>query len=149
MMNRLLASNLLVIVLQYGMLLLMCLFLYRIIRLIYLDFYSSSSPSFSEAKQKSGKLLVKIRGSLVSDQTEFSIGETLNIGRSEGNDIIINETTVSYEHACISYYRDKYLLSDLESTNGILHNDVRLQEDTVLHQGDLIQIGSTIFQFEE
>jgi pSer/pThr/pTyr-binding forkhead associated (FHA) protein len=131
------------------MLLLMCLFLYRIIRLIYLDFYSSSSPSLSVAKQKSGRLLVQSRGFLVADQTEFPIGETLNIGRSEGNDIIINETTVSYEHACISYYCDKYLLSDLESTNGILHNDVRLQEDTVLHQGDRIQIGSTIFQFEE
>lgn len=149
MANKLLASNLLVIVLQYGMLLLMCFFLYRVIHLVYLDFYSSTNPSLLMVKLKSGKLKVINRGFLVTDQAEIPIGETLNIGRSESNDIIINETTVSFEHACISYYCGQYLLSDLKSTNGTLHNDLRLQDDSVLHRGDKITIGNTIFQFEE
>jgi pSer/pThr/pTyr-binding forkhead associated (FHA) protein len=100
-------------------------------------------------KPGSGKLKVISRGSLVTDQAEIPIGETLNIGRSEGNDIMINETTVSFEHACIAYYSGEYLLSDLKSTNGTLHNDVRLRDDSVLRPGDTITIGNTIFQFEE
>lgn len=147
MLNKLLASNLLMIILQYGMLLLMCFFLYRVIHLTYLDFFRSKKP-MSEEKLP-GKLKVVSRGFLASDQTEFLLPETINIGRSEINDIVINETTVSFEHACITYYHGKYVLSDLKSTNGTLHNHIRLQDDMPLSRGDEITIGSTIFQFEE
>lgn len=148
-MTKLLASQVIVVLLQYGLLILMCFFLYRVIRIAYLDFYLIRQPLKQKEFATIAKLKVVNRGFLVGDQTEFLLSETFNIGRSVNNDIVINETTVSHEHACISYYQKRYLLSDLNSTNGILYNDMRLQQDTALRRGDKIQIGSTILQFEE
>lgn len=148
MANKLLASQWLVVALQYGVLLLMCFFLYRVIRIIYHDF-AGAGNSPAAARKKTAKLIVVSRGLLVSNNTSFSLDDTVNIGRGEQNEIVINETTVSHEHACISLYRGGYLLSDLNSTNGILHNDKRLDQDVNLRKGDKIQIGSTIFRFEE
>ena len=148
-MAKLLASQALVIVLQYGILLIMCFFLYRVIKIVYLDFHSFGRSVPPKITSRIAKLIVITRGLLAGDQAEYLIGETINIGRGEYNEIIINETTVSHEHACISYFRNQYLLSDLNSTNGVLLNDLRLQQDAVLRKNDKIQIGSTIFQFEE
>ena len=149
MANKVLSSQLLVVVLQYGMLLLLCFFLYRVIRITYLDFNSAGAPILSAVKSKTGRLTVLDRGFLVQKQTDLPIGDTLNIGRNEKNEVIINESTVSHEHAYISYYQNHYVLSDLNSTNGTRVNDVPWQADTILRKGDKIQIGSTIFQFEE
>ena len=144
-----LAVKMLVIVLQYGMLLLICFFLYRIVRIIYWDFHRANKSVIQGESQRSAWLKVLDRGALTMDQAEFPVIESLNIGRGPGNDVIINEPIVSHEHACISYYRNEFLLSDLNSTNGVFLNKVRIQDDTPLRKGDKIQIGSTIFQFEE
>lgn len=149
MLHKLLTSGLPVIILQYSMLLLLCVFLYRIISLIYRDFYRRANPALAANTSRTAKLKVVSRGFLVGGQSEIPLGETLNIGRSEHNDVVINEATVSFEHACIAYCSGKYLLSDLQSTNGTLYNNSRLQDDARLRQGDTITIGSTIFQFEE
>ena len=148
MANKLLASQVLVVALQYCVLLLLCFFLYRVVRIIYLDIAGGRGKPLP-SKRAPAKLITVSRGLMVNDTTAFIIEDTINIGRSENNDIVINETTVSHEHACISFYRGGYLLSDLNSTNGTLHNDKRLDQDCNLRRGDKIQIGSTIFRFEE
>ncbi|MDU4961447.1 MAG: FHA domain-containing protein [Sporomusaceae bacterium] len=149
MLHKLLTSALPVILLQYAMLLLLLLFLYRVIRLVYIDFYRPDAAVKPAARPHSAKLKVLNRGFLTSGESEIAVGETLNIGRSEINELVITETTVSAEHACIAYGPDGYLLSDLQSTNGTLHNNCRLEGDARLNPGDTITIGNTIFQFEE
>lgn len=149
MANKVLASQLLVVVLQYGMVLLLCFFLYRVIHIAYLDFNRPATPILPTVKPEVGKLIVKDRGFLVTEQTVLLIGDSLNIGRNDTNEVVINESIVSHEHAYISYYQNHYVLSDLNSTNGTRINDIPLQADTILRRGDNIQIGSTIFQFEE
>lgn len=146
-MAKLFASQVLVVILQYAMLLLICFFLYRVIKIVYIDFHSFRQPALPIAK--TAKLIVLTSGMIASNRKEFLINDTVNIGRNETNDVVINEATVSYEHACIYNYRNHFVLSDLNSTNGVLHNGMRLQQDIELHRGDKIQIGSTIFQFEE
>lgn len=148
MASKMLASQVLVIALQYSVLLLMCFFLYRVLQITYRDF-SAMDGQLPSAVRDTGMLKIIEPGLLSGKELAYPIGETLNIGRSEGNDIVINETTVSHEHACITRYQNQYLLSDLNSTNGTLHNNVRITDDTVLRRGDTIQIGKTTFQFEE
>lgn len=67
-------------------------------------------------------------------------GKPFTIGRRLGNDIVIPESTVSREHARIVFVEGRYLLTDLQSKNGILVNKVAVSAHELRH-GDDIQIG--------
>jgi pSer/pThr/pTyr-binding forkhead associated (FHA) protein len=81
-------------------------------------------------------------------QTVYSVSESLSIGRSQHNDLIINDTIVSHEHACISKSKQTYLIADLNSTNGTLLNNQLIEEETALADGDILQIGAVTLKFE-
>ncbi|GCE10782.1 FAD-dependent oxidoreductase [Tengunoibacter tsumagoiensis] len=65
------------------------------------------------------------------------------IGRQAGVHLLIDEPTVSRQHAEIQHYEDKYLLYDLGSSNGTYLNGTRLvkQQPYLLSQQDEIRIG--------
>jgi tetratricopeptide (TPR) repeat protein len=69
-------------------------------------------------------------------------GET-SIGRSIDNDVILTDISVSRKHLKIEMKGDTLLLKDLGSGNGSLLNGQRVR-DTVLKDGDRIEIGETI-----
>lgn len=79
---------------------------------------------------------------------EITGAETL-IGRSPTTDITLLDEGISREHALILYEAetDSYALEDLQSTNGTKLNGKRVRSD-VLRDGDELQIGHTIFQFQ-
>lgn len=62
------------------------------------------------------------------------------VGRSNQCDIVLNERTVSLEHAQLVSIGEECYLEDLQSTNGVYVNRVRTQKH-VLADEDLIQIG--------
>jgi len=68
------------------------------------------------------------------------------IGRLDRSDILIDDSSVSREHAIIERKDGRFILEDLKSTNGSFINgefvDVR-----VLNHGDKIRIGNTVLQF--
>lgn len=64
----------------------------------------------------------------------------LLIGRSERCDIIVDDRQVSRLHARIRQDADKYILQDLGSKNGTFLNGQEVRKDTVLENGDEIQI---------
>ncbi|OGW51422.1 MAG: hypothetical protein A2Z50_01995 [Nitrospirae bacterium RBG_19FT_COMBO_42_15] len=68
------------------------------------------------------------------------------LGRGEGSDIIINDPEVSRKHSAIDIYENKFVIRDLESTNGTYLNDTRIKED-LLKEGDRIRIGNTLLTF--
>lgn len=68
------------------------------------------------------------------------------VGRGRGADIIINENLVSRRHAIIKRKTNEYMICDLHSTNGVFINNLKM-EKAILNNGDLIQIGSCVFQF--
>ena len=68
------------------------------------------------------------------------------VGRGKGADIIINENLVSRRHAIIKKKVNEYMICDLHSTNGVFINNLKM-EKAILNNGDLIQIGSCVFQF--
>jgi pSer/pThr/pTyr-binding forkhead associated (FHA) protein len=78
-----------------------------------------------------------------------------HIGRSEDNDLCINDDLASRAHALIEKVRGEdedgrshYILRDLDSTNGsfVNHNSVSAH---LLVEGDMIRIGQTFFRFSE
>jgi diguanylate cyclase (GGDEF)-like protein len=70
-----------------------------------------------------------------------------DIGRSSKNDLTLDEDAVSRHHARIVWDKnDAHRIVDLDSTNGIAVNDVRVKE-APLADGDQIRIGRTILKF--
>ena len=70
----------------------------------------------------------------------------VTIGREEGNTIQLNDERISRYHLKLQDDKDKIVLTDLESTNGTLVNDVPVRAQT-LHHGDQVQVGRTILKF--
>ncbi|OAI58082.1 hypothetical protein AYO49_05895 [Verrucomicrobiaceae bacterium SCGC AG-212-N21] len=71
------------------------------------------------------------------------------IGRSEEATIRINDSGVSRQHATIRREGVHYWLVDLGSANGCYVNDVSLTTARVLRDGDRIQIGGSVFLFDQ
>lgn len=73
-------------------------------------------------------------------------GPEITIGRAEGNDIRINNLSVSRRHAKIIREQREYLLLDLESSNGTYVNGVRVSRVKIA-SGDKIGIGKHVLLF--
>ena len=72
---------------------------------------------------------------------------TTTLGRSPHVQIFIPDPRASRRHAEIHCDADGCSVTDLESTNGTFLNGLRLTASQMLHQGDVISIGSAAFTF--
>ncbi len=77
-------------------------------------------------------------------------GETVRLGRAEHNEVVLEEPSVSAEHAAIVFTPDGWVLRDLYSTNGtrILRDGQRVDlasepgREVVLRSGDVVELGA-------
>ena len=76
------------------------------------------------------------------------IKTTLSLGRAESNAVVIKDAKTSRQHAQIQKQGEEYVLVDLNSANGTCVNGERIEEH-VLSNGDEVQIGDTILQFQQ
>jgi putative peptide zinc metalloprotease protein len=75
---------------------------------------------------------------------------TTKIGRMDNNNIVLIDEQVSRHHAAID--RDsagRYLVKDLQSTNGTYLNGVRLRVPSIVEAGDELRIGNTLIRFDK
>jgi len=146
--------NVIGIILQYGLLIMIYYFLFRVINIISKDLNRSSKCAPLGQKDNGteccyqGKLEVVDSGPIKLAQTSYVLGEIISIGRNDHNDIIIDDAFVSYEHASIGRNKQGYWLTDLNSTNKTYLNNQPLIEGILLKNGDLIKIGAVTFSFE-
>ncbi|HET7706345.1 MAG TPA: adenylate/guanylate cyclase domain-containing protein [Thermoanaerobaculia bacterium] len=73
-------------------------------------------------------------------------GET-SVGRTEGNDVILNHPSVSRKHARFEARNDKWWILDLKSTNGVKVNG-NLIAEAQINAGDKIHIGSVLLELK-
>ena len=71
----------------------------------------------------------------------------VSIGRSGQNDILLNDSTVSSQHARIYTYFDASYIEDLNSTNGTYINGKAIQKH-LIKPGDVIRIGRKQLKIE-
>lgn len=92
------------------------------------------------------KLIMTLDGAIIR---EFMIDkDSISIGRKHGNDIQLNDLTVSGRHALITLMGEHTYVDDLGSTNGTLLNGGRVSK-SVLNHGDVVQVGNYQFTFFE
>ncbi|MCX7781624.1 MAG: FHA domain-containing protein [Negativicutes bacterium] len=142
------------IFLQYTLVILLYYFLYKVVRMIYLDLLApgagqnAEQQPFSEYKPEQARLVVLEGAETGLTGNVFRLTDTLTMGRSEHNDIKINDGYTSHEHACITKIKKNFWLYDLNSTNGTFLNGQRLVKEEMLKSGDIIRVGTVAFRFE-
>ena len=73
--------------------------------------------------------------------TRYSLeGDQVSVGRVPGNDIQLDDVTVSRQHAVLVRQGSAWLVRDLGSLNGTYVNSARVEEVVVQH-GDEVQVG--------
>jgi ABC-type multidrug transport system ATPase subunit/pSer/pThr/pTyr-binding forkhead associated (FHA) protein/ABC-type multidrug transport system permease subunit len=72
--------------------------------------------------------------------------ESATIGRASENDLVLDHPQVSRRHAQVRWNGAQYVISDLNSTNGVYVNGERVRE-SVLPEGARVQIGPFRFLF--
>lgn len=68
------------------------------------------------------------------------------LGRSRNSDIIINSPVVSSRHCEFLENGGLLFLRDCGSTNGTFVNGKRITHDTLIAEGDLVEVGETFFR---
>lgn len=68
----------------------------------------------------------------------------LTIGRSKENDLVIDDPTVSRQHATIVQTDNEFLISDNGSSNGTFINGQRIQKETSLRNNDILKLGTVL-----
>jgi len=102
--------------------------------------------SMSDTTAAQAKLLVKLHGQ--GSRTIELANDVFTIGRKAGNDLSVDDHTVSGHHARIIKVQAVYFLEDLKSTNGSSVNGMRVDRHQ-LKDSDVITIGQHRIIFQE
>jgi pilus assembly protein CpaF len=78
----------------------------------------------------------------VFDTTEVSVG------RVQGNHIVLPKGNVSKRHARLLYRDGRFIVTDLNSTNGTYVNRRRIAQATIVREGDRIYVGDFVLRIE-
>jgi len=103
---------------------------------------SSAHPG---AVPTGGALLTVVSGELEADYFVLT-GEEAYIGRSPESSVLLDDVTVSRQHAKITRDDKGWLITDLRSLNGTYLNKERV-DSGALSDGDELQIGKFRFVF--
>jgi len=74
-------------------------------------------------------------------------GTIVTIGREVGNNVVLKDGKISKEHATIIWENGRFVINDLDSTNGTFVNDERITGPVMLDNGDQIFIGKFIISY--
>ncbi len=86
--------------------------------------------------------LVALDSSLTKREYTIPV-DGITIGRNkDAGDILLRDKTISRRHARVLYLKSKFLLVDLQSTNGVFVNHDRIVDKYILQDGDIISLGS-------
>ncbi len=91
--------------------------------------------------------LVIREGSKWTDVFRLVAGRTVTIGRAPTNQIVIKDERCSRHHAELFLNKDRWVLRDLESRNGTMIGNERVEGDRSLTPGEVIRIAHAQLAF--
>ncbi|MGE8644822.1 FHA domain-containing protein [Acinetobacter vivianii] len=76
---------------------------------------------------------------------ELNIERDMLVGRHQDADILLQSADISRRHAALLLKDQQLWVQDLNSSNGTFINDTRIEQETELHDGDILQFASFVF----
>ncbi len=78
---------------------------------------------------------------------KYDLQEMTNIGRARDNQIILDDPTISRNHAWIKLEDQDFVVFDIGSANGTFVNDEPVKDPRRLEHGDIVRFGDAAFIF--
>lgn len=107
---------------------------------------ANASPLQQSERRKLAGWLVTFSNHDYGEDYKVFAGKN-KIGSASGCDIVINDASVSGEHATILFRENDFLIKDNFSTNGTRINGIMIEEGK-LKDGDEIKLGNTLLKFK-
>jgi hypothetical protein len=117
---------------------------YQIGGVLVMSYPSAYDPNRSQQPDQPQLQLVVHAGPLAGKGFPIT-ANILTFGRGSDNDITLDDTQVSRNHARLIREGDEVIIEDLGSTNGTLVNGKPITGQHVLQPADIISIGSSVF----
>ena len=76
---------------------------------------------------------------------ELTVDRDMLVGRHQDADIQLQSADISRRHAAFLLKEDALWVQDLKSSNGTFVNDLRIEHEKLLKDGDIVQFASIIF----
>ncbi|MHA3893472.1 FHA domain-containing protein [Acinetobacter sp. GXMZU3951] len=76
---------------------------------------------------------------------EISIDRDMLVGRHQEADVLLQSAEVSRKHAALLLKEQNLWVQDLNSSNGTFVNDLRIEQESQLQDGDIVQFASFKF----
>lgn len=135
-----LSLEFIILALRIAVIFLLYLFVYQVLRAITRELRTAGTES-GVASEYGYAIVVNPGQSGLALGKRFPLNQTNVIGRSMANDIALNDSFLSTEHALLQWDGQTWLIEDLNSTNGTCLNGQEVDGATPLSYGDTIQIG--------
>jgi hypothetical protein len=140
--------------LEYGVILLLWLFFMWVVRAVWVEVRPlkrrrrRGGDADDDGKSKRArKLRLHVVRPEERDGQIYELGDEVTVGRAPGCGVPIDyDTYASNLHARVFRLDGELWVDDLGSTNGTWVNTERITERTRLEKGDLLQVGSTVFE---
>jgi pSer/pThr/pTyr-binding forkhead associated (FHA) protein len=81
------------------------------------------------------------------ERREYPVAGSAVIGRLRSNSVFIDDHKLSREHARVQFDGRVFILQDLGSKNGTLHNGQKILQPATLRDNDTIRVGDIVFRF--
>jgi len=131
----------LVFVLNAAFVALLYVFLFEVIRVVLRELRTVGVQSPAESPH--GRLVVVQAGSTgLTPGASLSLEPTTALGRKLTNAVVLDDATVSGEHAILYLRDDVWFVRDAGSTNGTLVNGQDVVAPSPMNVGDVITMGN-------
>jgi pilus assembly protein CpaF len=100
----------------------------------------------STAKAPLFSVIVHEKGG--TERRETFQSDELTVGRVQGNELMLPKGNVSKRHARLLYRDGRFIVTDLNSTNGTYVNRRKITQATIVREGDRIYIGDFVLRIE-
>ncbi|MCG6039268.1 FHA domain-containing protein [Acinetobacter baumannii] len=76
---------------------------------------------------------------------EINVDRDMLVGRHQDADVLLQAAEISRRHAALLLKDQALWVQDLNSSNGTFVNDIRIEQEKQLHDGDIVQFASFKF----
>lgn len=76
---------------------------------------------------------------------EINVAGDMLVGRHQDADVLLQSADISRRHAALLLKGQQLWVQDLNSSNGTFINDLKIEQETELHDGDILQFASFMF----